>query len=485
MKKRVCLIYVILIIIFCVGLTSRPLQNDVFYMIRLGKDIFKYGIDMKDHYSWISNLSYTYPHWLYDIYLYLIYKHFNFFGIYINTIFVYSIFSIIFFLVVLKSTKNYFYSFFVTFISIFGIFMFESGRSLLLTGLLFFLEVYFINKLIDSGKNRYVFFLIINSLLIANIHATVWLFYFVLFLPFMGEKIVYFLVKKYELKYSYKLIIKDIKYFNKLLISLVGSFLMGLFTPSRICYTYIIRIMMGDTQLYISEHFPLIVIKHPLFIILVLLLVLVLIFSKTRIKLQELFMIGGLILMSLMSLRHLVFFYTIGLLYMALIVFRYFEDKRDKTFYILDKLVINNKVVLFCLVIFVSFISYGIFDYNSNEDYVSKKEYPVGAVKYIKNNLDIDDLKIYNDYNVGSYLLFNDIPVFIDSRCDLYLKEFNKDDIFDEFINIEKRYKKVFKKYKINYVLVNNRDIFNEIMRNDVGYERIYFDKNFSLYDRK
>ena len=35
-------------------------------------------------------------------------------------------------------------------------------------------------------------------------------------------------------------------------------------------------------------------------------------------------------------------------------------------------------------------------------------------------------MKIYNEYNYGSYLLFRGIPVFIDSRCDLYTKEYTK-----------------------------------------------------------
>ena len=41
---------------------------------------------------------------------------------------------------------------------------------------------------------------------------------------------------------------------------------------------------------------------------------------------------------------------------------------------------------------------------------------------------------IYNDYNVGSYLIFNGIKVFVDPRCDLYSQEINNVDILkDEF----------------------------------------------------
>ena len=46
-------------------------------------------------------------------------------------------------------------------------------------------------------------------------------------------------------------------------------------------------------------------------------------------------------------------------------------------------------------------------------------------------------MKLFNDYNYGSYLLFKGIPVFIDSRADLYSPEFNKGkDIFSDYLNI-------------------------------------------------
>ena len=44
----------------------------------------------------------------------------------------------------------------------------------------------------------------------------------------------------------------------------------------------------------------------------------------------------------------------------------------------------------------------------------------------ISNDMfDIKNMRIFNEYNFGSQLLFRGIPVFIDSRCDLYSPEFN------------------------------------------------------------
>ncbi len=67
-------IAIILIICFAVGVSPRMLQNDTFYTVSVGKLIMENGIDMQDHFSWHENLPYTYPHWLYDVGMYLIYN---------------------------------------------------------------------------------------------------------------------------------------------------------------------------------------------------------------------------------------------------------------------------------------------------------------------------------------------------------------------------------------------------------------------------
>ena len=60
------------IAIFCFSLTPKTFQNDTFYTIKVGQGIREWGIDGQDHYSFID-LPYTYPHWLYDVIMSLIY----------------------------------------------------------------------------------------------------------------------------------------------------------------------------------------------------------------------------------------------------------------------------------------------------------------------------------------------------------------------------------------------------------------------------
>ena len=66
---------IVLISIFCVSISPVTMQNDTYYTIKVGEHISKYGVDMKDPFSWHENLSYTYPHWLYDLLTYYLYAN--------------------------------------------------------------------------------------------------------------------------------------------------------------------------------------------------------------------------------------------------------------------------------------------------------------------------------------------------------------------------------------------------------------------------
>lgn len=64
---------IICIIIFSAVMAPKTLQNDTFYTISIGEHIMENGIDRVDPFSW-HDLKYTYPHWLYDVFIYLIYS---------------------------------------------------------------------------------------------------------------------------------------------------------------------------------------------------------------------------------------------------------------------------------------------------------------------------------------------------------------------------------------------------------------------------
>ena len=86
-------------------------------------------------------------------------------------------------------------------------------------------------------------------------------------------------------------------------------------------------------------------------------------------------------------------------------------------------------------------------------------------------------------------MLYRDIPVFIDSRCDLYAPEYNGGkDIFMDFIessNLSIWFEDVFKKYDITHVILYKNSKMNMIIKdgNLDGYNLLKEDEKFVFYE--
>ena len=114
------------------------------------------------------------------------------------------------------------------------------------------------------------------------------------------------------------------------------------------------------------------------------------------------------------------------------------------------------------------------------------------------SNLDVDNIRLYNEYNYGSYLLYRGIPVFIDSRCDLYSPEFNGEynkeskeydgrDIFSDALNIPSLsvdYEEMFEEYDITHVILYSNAKLAMILEDDSNYKELYDKGNFKIFER-
>ena len=126
-----------------------------------------------------------------------------------------------------------------------------------------------------------------------------------------------------------------------------------------------------------------------------------------------------------------------------------------------------------------------------DDNYINEADYPVQACNYIIENIDLGKARFYNEYNYGSYMLYRGIPVFIDSRADLYAPEFSgkEEDIFTDFIqtsNISTFYEDTFEKYDITHVITYKNSKMNMIIEKteDEKYKKLYQDEHFIIYER-
>ena len=553
-KIKFNVLAIFIIMLFCFALTPKTLQNDTYYTIAIGEHIMENGIDMVDPFSWHEDLPYTYPHWAYDVATYLVLQAGEaigiggFMAIYIATVLLSISLGIVVYYALRKICKNDLVSFFITLAIMYLLKNFIAARAQLVTYILFALTILFIENFIATGKKRYAVGLIIIPIIIANVHAAVWPFYFVLYLPYIVEyilaafsesQIYYKLVIKFnkrklkkmtlknkpqekidamtkkiddwqavmekaEMKrikrreHPYKIILNKDNNIKYLIIIMIICIFTGFLTPiGTTPYTYLPKTMAGNTMNSISEHLPLTLINDLKTLTVIVLFLLILIFTDTKIKLRDLFMVGGLLLLAFMSRRQVSMFVLIGgIVFAKLIVAlidKYDTKGTEQTMKAMTS--IAGRIITLLLGIIVSFMLYRG---KPNSPIIDESSYPVKACDYILENIDISTMRIFNEYNYGSYILYRGIPVFIDSRADLYTPEFNGKkneegkyvgrDIFSDCINISNistYYENKFEQYGITHVLIRDNSKLNMFLSRDKEhYKELYSDDSFVLYER-
>ena len=551
MKFNVLAIFCILI--FSFALTPITFQNDTYYTIKIGEHIVQTKqIDMQDPFSWHDNLPYTYPHWAYDVGTYLIYNLGEntsiggFCAVYIATAILSMILGVVLYYTSNKLCKNQVVSFVISMITMFLLKNFIAARAQLVTFILFALTILFIEQFIATKKKRYFVYLLIIPILIANLHCAVWPFYFVLYLPYAAEYLLatiadlqlYYLlaIKWNELKIkrlnkkgkidevgkyqeriahlqldkensaqarkrreakAYKVIFKKDPIVKWLIVIMVISAITGFLTPlGTTPYTYLIKTMKGNTTQNISEHLPLTLINNTAMLVVFATFLMFLIFTDTKARLRDFFMLAGLTLLTFMTRRQSSIFVIIcGFIFAKMVasfVQKYDKDSEGKIINIATTLL--GKIFI---VLFVVLISFLIYRDKSNDKFVNTNTYPVEASDYILSHFDLENIHLFNEYNYGSYLLYRGIPVFIDSRADLYAPEFNGvknkygkyegRDIFSDYINtsnISKYYEDTFEKYNITHIIVRKNSKLSMLISKDSNYKNLYQDNNFVIYER-
>ena len=473
--------------------------------------------------------------------------------IYITTAILSCILGVLIYVTATKLSKNNLISFILTMFAMYMLKDFIAARAQLVTFILFVLTILFIENFLETKKKRYFIGIILISIIIANVHVAVWPFFFILFLPYVAEYIIASIldadiisklmvksrentIKRLEKKLAretneekknilikniekakselektkekeikikekqikrrenpFRLKIKKNSATKWLILLMIICAFTGLLTPlGDTPYTYLVKTMQGNTTKSISEHQPLTLYNDKATMIALALMLTILIFTDIKIKLSDLFMMSGLIFLSFMSRRQVSLLVLIGVFIFAKWL-EYLVNKYDKDGTINFMKLMNTLVGKIITIALVILICFAFIKPKLNDKFIDERKYPVAAASWMLENLDVKNIKLYNEYNYGSYLLFRGIPVFIDSRADLYAPEFNKKDgedgrdIFSDYINISSigtYYETKFEKYGITHVIVVNNAKLNMFLSRNDNYKQLYKDDNFVIYER-
>lgn len=387
----------------------------------------------------------------------------------------------------LKSKNNLVLSFFATLIFMYLSKSVFAARNQIFSFLIFELEINCLIGLLEEGKKRNFWFLLLLAIALVLVHDTLYILYFVLILPYLADFIIN---KIFNLDDSFRFRKSNLKNIKYLIILIILAIPIGFLTPVfASTYTNLINCMNGASTEIINELKPVELMKDYR-ILTVIFLAVGLLFTKTKFKIKDVLFVFGFIAFALMANRNVFFLYLIGSIFLTNMV----TDTMNT--YIGEEKVINgakflenSKILMISIFCFTSIVSIKNFTLASFQNYVNEFHYPVEATDYILKNEDYKNMRIWTSFNWGSYLEMKGIKVYIDSRSGMYTEQENKGcSVLVDWYNVSQdraNYEEIFEKYKISDVLVETSDELYNKLEDDNNYEKTYSDTSFALFKRK
>jgi hypothetical protein len=431
----------------------------------------------------------------------------------------------------LKKKINWFIAFVSTLIVAYMIRIVFTARAQIISYPLLLIEILLIERFLKSNSKFKDVVTILGltavSCIIANVHSTIWIMVLVLFLPYIGEQFIcYYDVKEFnkreierktkkleklekinakkeeieklkkdidiekeikkdlEVEKETKIVYLVNKKIKWIIIPLIFVVLGALITPiGNIPFVYYLKTSHGNSLLHINEHLPTMPITDLEFFTFSAIVIAMLGFTDSKIKLSDGLLTIGLFIMALSSKRNV--FLMIFLC--SPIIVKMIDDfiNKNKSNAETDNKRIDSYVNFLFIIVCGIVLIYSIINIINKlpKDYITEEVYPVKAAEYIKNNLDYKNIKLYNEYDYGSYLLWKGIPVFLDSRCDLYTTEFNKGvTVFNDYMDMisnKLTISSLMNKYEMTYLITKKESAEYLYVVEDSRYNKIYEDDNF------
>lgn len=437
-------------------------DGDTFWAIKTGEWISNNGIPHADPFSWtVLGKSWVAHEWLFDFFIYKFYSAFGYYGIMLFILIGLSL--LLHFLWKLYSTENNNIVQTVV-LMVIVVFMIKPGivARPQVFGYMFF--VYFFYVL--YRKRNLLWTLPLVTVLWANMHGSV-----VLGIAMVFLQLVYDCVYEAAVKKKFTLNAKLLAVSALVpLFSLLNPYGSKLWAASYLLITNDMNMQIVEWQppdfgdplwlfIYLTIVFVAVIVsfygKHP--------------GDNYKFNLLAVYL-AGTFYKAITGLRYLP--------YLA-ICWGLFVLKMLPDYLFSENKLFNKKAAGIIALVMVIFIAFTIRSLPASlEDAIDKKAWPVDAVSRL------EDRKTYNDYKWGGYLIYKGIPVFIDSRADIYWKD---SDVFKDDLDMG-RFKTdplgVLNKYGIEQVIIPSGDPL-DIFLERAGWAENYRDETAVIYLRR
>lgn len=448
-------------------------DNDTWFLLNHGRYIFKNGIPHIEPFTIHQGFKFVMQQWLTSCIFWFVYKRFKILGLKILVTFVYSLTMYFMYkLCMLVSNKKFYLSSFITIVFSLLLQIQTVLRPQIFDSLIFVIELYVLELYIRKKRNKYLLVLPILSLLLINLHSSMWFMLIAFMVPYIID--------------SFKLNIKFIKgegYKKRpLFIVLFVVLLVGFLNPYGLeAITYVFRSYgIKEINSFILEMKPIAITRFSGKIVFGILFFVIstAIFSKNRkIKLRYYLLFLGTSFLGLSQVKSL-YLLLIGVFFpIADLLSEEFKEYYTK--YHKLKFIIIQRTIVVLMIIIV-----GLVLYKPLKQPVAKVS---DSVNYIMNNYDITKIKVYTSYGDGSYTEFMGLRCYIDPRAEVFLKTNNKKaDVFYEYYELQTVKTEGYEfleKYKFDLLILDKKDALN--MYKDRFYKLVYNDENREVYELK
>ncbi len=445
-------------------------ETDIWFLFSHGREVLTNGIPHTEFLTIHTGLSFVMQQWLSSVLLYFFYHYLGDIGLYI---FIFIINIIIMFFIyklcmVISNNKVYSSVLIIVLLDLLLELIFIIPRPQIFSILIFIIELYILELYIKNKSKNSIYFIPLLSILLINLHCSVWPILFIFIGPF-GVELLYLYFKK-----------KDKRVIKLIIVSII-SILVGLINPYGIdAMTYFLRSygIKEINQRIIEMHHIGFIDKqttwNSILLIAYTIILLVIIYKNRRkISIHQLLFFLGTAYMAYTNLRNCSLFFISTMPYISTYI--KIKDGKDT----------NKPIIayLICLLILIGACTNSIINKNyklsSNLDKI---------VNYLDKNTN-KNIKLYTSFGDGPYLEYKGYKTYIDTRAEVFLKSNNKkEDIFIEYINLisgKLDSKKFLNKYKFDYLIVSEEEQLYDYLRNNNSYESVLESNSRFLFKKR
>ncbi len=454
------------------------LDNDVWFLLNTGRYIVQNGFPSVEPFTIHADMAFIVPQWLSTVIFWYVYDLGGVIGLAVLRLAVYSATVIVTYrLCSLVSGNNFFVSFGVSIFMLTLLAMFNVTRPQIFSALIFLLLLYILEAYFIKKNPKYLLFMPLLSILLINLHASMWLMMFVLALPYI--------VDSFRFKAGFIACAGAKKL--PLLLSLAVSAAVGFLNPYGLsAMTYLFR-SYGHSEISnsIIEMMPPSINETTgkvVFVVFTLVALIYIVCRRGKSTVRYALLTLGTLVLGLSSLRSFLIFVIAAIFPLAYYLKDYTfmsktaPEEQAKTLR-MRKILTIALVVTLIAAIGVSFMQ---IDLSESQPEIT------AAVDYIKSTCDEEKVVLYADYGDGAYTEYEGLKTYIDPRAEVFVIENNKkDDIMLEYYRLQAGtlyYKDFLDKYSFTHLLVREGDALMVNLINDSDYKTVYKDEFCTVF---